>query len=87
MIAICLIGIGVTILDFAADSCSGPLVAYLLDEFSQKDQGFGLNMHCCLGGLGSALGFMLAFVDWDHLHSIQFIGNFFMNDLLDICIL
>lgn len=75
LIAICIVGIGVTILDFAADSCDAPLIAYLLDNFNSNDQELGLNIHCCLGGLGSALGFILTFVNWDQFKYIQFIGD------------
>ena len=49
-IAICLVGIGVTLLDFSADSCDSPLRAYLLDVCCTEDQDTGLNIHAFLGG-------------------------------------
>ena len=50
-----MVGIGVTLLDFSADSCDSPLRAYLLDVCSTKDQETGLNIHAFLGGKKSYL--------------------------------
>ena len=38
--------------------------AFLLDVCNVDDQDTGLNIHAMLGGLGSALGFVLAAVNW-----------------------
>ena len=59
-IAISLVGIGVTFLDFSADSCDSPLRAYLLDVCCTKDQDTGLNIHAFLGGVGASFGYVLA---------------------------
>jgi hypothetical protein len=79
------VGLGVTFLDFCADSSKiflsksnwkktnffllyfkgdSPLRAFLLDVCNVDDQDTGLNIHAMLGGLGSALGFILAAIDW-----------------------
>ena len=55
---------GVTFLDFCADSSDSPLRAFLLDVCNADDQDTGLNMHAMLGGLGSALGYVLAAINW-----------------------
>lgn len=65
VIGISLVGIGVTVLDFSADSCDSPLRAYLLDICNLKAQEKGLNIHAFLGGLGSSLGFVLTYIEWD----------------------
>ena len=43
------VGIGVTLLDFSADSCDSPLRAFLLDVCNPDDQDTGLNIHAFLG--------------------------------------
>ena len=55
-----MVGIGVTFLDFSADSCDSPLRAYLLDVCNTKDQETGLNIHAFLGGIGASVGYILA---------------------------
>ena len=47
--AIILVGIGVTLLDFSADSSDSPLRALLLDTCNQDDLETGLNIHAILG--------------------------------------
>jgi len=51
--------LGVTLLDFSADSSDSPLRAFLLDVCNTEDQDTGLNIHAFLGGIGSAFGFIL----------------------------
>jgi solute carrier family 45 protein 1/2/4 len=65
VIAVSLVAIGVTFLDFCADSCDSPLRAYLLDSCNTKAQETGLNIHAFLGGLGASLGFILTFIEWE----------------------
>ena len=59
-----LVGVGVTLLDFSADSCDSPLRAFLLDTCNADDQDTGLNIHAFLGGIGASLGYILTAVDW-----------------------
>jgi len=65
-IGIVFVGLGVTLLDFSADSCDSPLRAYLLDVCNPKAQETGLNIHAFLGGLGASLGYILTFIDWEN---------------------
>lgn len=67
-------GLGVTFLDFSADSTDSPLRAYLLDVCNPNDQDTALNIHAILGGSGAALGFVMAAIDWNHTF-LSFIGD------------
>lgn len=58
--------IGVTILDFSADTCDSPLRAYLLDSCNSRDQHLALNLHAFLGGVGGSLGYILSAIEWKH---------------------
>jgi hypothetical protein len=69
-----LVGLGVTFLDFSADSTDCPLRALLLDTCNSEDQDTGLNMHAFLGGTGSAFGFVVAAIDWEKTF-FRFIGD------------
>ena len=48
--------------DFCADSSDSPVRSFLLDLCHVDNQDTGLNMHAMLGGLGSALRYILAAV-------------------------
>ncbi len=74
-IAIFLTGLGVTLLDFSADSSDTPLRAYVMDVCNTHDQDTGFNLHAFLGGMGSALGFIISAIDWDKTF-FGFIGLF-----------
>ena len=74
LIAIILVGVGVTFLDFSADSSDSPLRAFLLDSCNSKDQETGLNIHAFLGGTGSALGYILGGIDFTKTE-LRFIGD------------
>lgn len=74
MASIILTGIGVTFLDFSADSSDSPLRALLLDVCNSEDQETGLNLHAFLGGAGSAFGYVLAAIDWNGTF-FSFIGE------------
>jgi hypothetical protein len=65
IVAIILTGLGVTLLDFSADSCDSILRAYLLDVCNPTDQSTGLNIHAFLGGAGACLGYIIAAIDWN----------------------
>ena len=71
--AIILVGVGVTFLDFSADSSDSPLRAFLLDVCNTDDQDTGLNVHAFLGGLGSATGYILSAIKWEQTF-FKFIG-------------
>ncbi|CAF0713395.1 unnamed protein product [Brachionus calyciflorus] len=71
---IALTAIGVTILDFSADTCDSPLRAYLLDSCNSRDQHMALNLHAFLGGVGGALGYILSAVDWKNSY-LSFLGD------------
>jgi solute carrier family 45 protein 1/2/4 len=73
-IAIILTALGVTFLDFSADSSDSPLRAFLLDVCNTEDQDTGLNIHAFLGGMGSALGYVLSAIQWDKTF-FKFIGD------------
>ncbi|RNA27188.1 SLC45A2 [Brachionus plicatilis] len=73
-IAIFLVGLGVTFLDFSADSSDSPLRALLLDVCNTEDQDTGLNIHAFLGGTGGAVGYILAGIDWTDTF-FRFIGD------------
>jgi solute carrier family 45, member 1/2/4 len=62
--------LGVTLLDFAADSSDSPLRAFLLDSCNSRDQETGLNIHAFLGGTGSALGYILGGIDFTKFTSL-----------------
>jgi solute carrier family 45 protein 1/2/4 len=66
--------LGVTILDFAADSSDTPLRAFLLDSCNSRDQETGLNIHAFLGGTGSALGYLMGSIDFTKT-SLNVIGD------------
>ena len=68
IIGIVLIGVGVTLLDFSADSCDSPLRALLLDVCNPRDQETGLNIHAFLGGVGASLGYILTAIDWGNIN-------------------
>ncbi|RNA35506.1 membrane-associated transporter [Brachionus plicatilis] len=63
---IALTAIGVTVLDFSADTCDSPLRAYLLDSCNSRDQHMALNLHAFLGGVGGSLGYILSAIEWKH---------------------
>lgn len=65
--------IGVTVLDFSADTCDSPLRAYLLDTCNSKDQHLALNLHAFLGGVGGALGYILTAINWNESF-LSFLG-------------
>jgi len=67
--------VGVTLLDFSADSCDSPLRAYLLDVCNPRAQETGLNIHAFLGGLGASLGYILTYIDWEN-SVLNFFGKF-----------
>jgi solute carrier family 45 protein 1/2/4 len=73
--AIILVAIGVTLLDFCADSSDSPLRALILDVCNQDDQDTGFNIHAILGGLGSAFGYVLSAIDWEKTF-FKFIGKY-----------
>jgi solute carrier family 45 protein 1/2/4 len=81
-IAIFLTGLGVTLLDFSADSSDTPLRAYVMDVCNTRDQDTGFNLHAFLGGMGSALGFILSAIDWDKTF-LGFIGWLLLDCLLN----
>ena len=74
--AVIVTGVGVTFLDFCADSSDSPLRAFLLDVCHVDDQDTGLNMHAMLGGLGSSLGFVLVAINWKNTF-FKYIGKKF----------
>ena len=59
-----LVFIGVSLLDFSADSSDSPLRALILDVCNVDDQDTALNIHAFLGGLGASLGFILTSINW-----------------------
>ena len=71
-----LIGLGVTILDFSADSCDSPVRAFLLDECNSKDQDSGLNIHAFLGGVGASFGYLLTSIEWEKTFLVKILGIF-----------
>jgi hypothetical protein len=77
-----LTGLGVTFLDFSADSSDSPLRAFLLDVCNPEDQDTGLNIHAILGGLGAATGYVLGAMDWTSTF-FNFIGNYANLLLID----
>ena len=77
-IAILLVGLGVTFLDFSADSSDSPLRAFLLDVCNTEDQDTGLNIHAFLGGTGGAIGYVLAGIDWTYTF-LNFICKLFKS--------
>lgn len=77
-VAIVLVGLGVTFLDFGADTADSPLRALLLDVCNSKDQETGLNIHSFLGGTGSALGFILSAINWNDTF-LNFIGKSYVS--------
>jgi solute carrier family 45 protein 1/2/4 len=85
IISIILVGIGVTLLDFSADSADSPLRALILDVCNSKDQDTGLNINSFLGGTGSAFGYIVTAIDWNKIlvDSIGLIFSFrkFSNDV------
>lgn len=83
-----MVGLGVTFLDFSADSSDSPLRALLLDVCNTEDQDTGLNIHAFLGGTGGAVGYIIAGIDWTDTF-LNFIGIFLriklMYELKKIC--
>ena len=51
---------GVTFLDFSADSLNSPMRALLLDKYSVNDQVTGFNIQAFLAGVGASCGFLLS---------------------------
>ncbi len=76
--AIVLVAIGVTLLDFCADSSDSPLRALILDICNQEDQNTAFNIHAICGGLGSATGFIISAIDWEKTF-FMFIGIYQAN--------
>ncbi len=74
-----MVGIGVTLMDFAADSCDSPVRAFLLDECNSRDQDTGLNVHAFLGGFGAASGYLLTSIDWSDTIFTKAIGKNHIN--------
>jgi solute carrier family 45 protein 1/2/4 len=72
VIGIIFVGIGVTLLDFSADSCDSPLRAYILDVCNLRDQATCLNIHAFLGGVGASLGYILASIEWEDTFIIRY---------------
>lgn len=73
VIGVFLTAAGVTVLDFSADTADSPLRAYLLDTCNVNDQHIAFNLHAFLGGIGGALGYVLAAIDWEQSF-LSFIG-------------
>lgn len=67
--------IGVTLLDFAADSCDSPLRAYIIDTCNSEDNDLGFNIHAFLGGAGSAVGYLITSIHWDETVFGKFIDE------------
>ena len=78
MVGIVLTFIGVSLLDFSADSCDTPLRALLLDTCNTKDQNTGLNIHAFLMGLGAASGYIITSIDWRSSFMADICNNFFL---------
>ncbi|XP_071488725.1 membrane-associated transporter protein-like [Diadema antillarum] len=57
--------IGVVLTDFAAQSCSTPFMAYLVDVCNADDLKRVLSMTCAMGGLGGGLGYICIAIDWE----------------------
>jgi solute carrier family 45 protein 1/2/4 len=66
--------LGVTVLDFSADSADSPLRAYLLETCHVKDQNVAFNLHAFLGGIGAAFGYILSAINWEGSF-LSFLGN------------
>lgn len=64
--------LGVTLLDFSADSCDSPLRAYILDVCNSRDKDTAFNIHAFLGGMGAALGYILTSIEWNKTFFGQF---------------
>ncbi|CAF0780901.1 unnamed protein product [Rotaria sordida] len=64
--AIILTIIGVTCLDFCADSADAPVRAYLIDTTNSRDQERGFNIHAILG-IGGGLGFIVGAMNWRYI--------------------
>ena len=67
--------IGVTLLDFAADSCDSPLRAYIIDTYNSEDNDLGFSIHAFLGGAGSAMGYLITSIHWDDTYFSEFIDE------------
>jgi hypothetical protein len=52
------------------------LRALLLDVCNSGEQDTGLNIHAVIGGVGAALGFILAAVQWENTF-LNIIGFFY----------
>lgn len=82
-IAIVLVGLGVTLLDFSADSTDSPLRAFLLDVCNPDDQDTALNIHAILGGTGifnaSWFNFIFVFSDFRFLLGLQNVQNYVIS--------
>ena len=70
-----LIYLGVTLLDFSADSCDCSLRAYILDVCNNKDRDTGLNINAILGGLGCSMGYVLSSIDWNRTYVASYLGS------------
>ncbi|CAF1510738.1 unnamed protein product [Adineta ricciae] len=64
--AIALTAVGVTLLDFCADSADAPIRAYLIDTTNTADQERGFNIHAILG-FGGGLGFIVGAINWPYI--------------------
>lgn len=70
-----MVAIGVTMLDFGADSCDSPLRAYIIDSCDAADNELGFNIHAFLGGAGSALGYLITAIHWDRTFLVQYVDE------------
>ncbi|CAF3463943.1 unnamed protein product [Rotaria sp. Silwood1] len=68
--AIVLTAVGVTFLDFCADSADAPVRAYLIDTTNSRDQERGFNIHAILG-IGGGLGFIVGAIQWPYIPMLQ----------------
>ncbi|CAF0995507.1 unnamed protein product [Adineta steineri] len=86
--AVILTAVGVTFLDFCADSADAPIRAYLIDTTNPADQERGFNIHAILG-FGGGLGFIVGAIHWDPIpmftkHGGEFSVIFYVASVLFI---
>ena len=67
--------LGVTLLDFSADSCDCSVRAYILDVCNHKNRDTGLNINAILGGLGCSMGYVLSGIDWNRSYMASYLGS------------
>ncbi|CAF4901442.1 unnamed protein product, partial [Rotaria sp. Silwood1] len=74
--AVVLTAVGVTLIDFCADSANAPIRAYLIDTTNPSDQERGFNIHAILG-FGGGLGFIVGTIKWTHISMFKKDGGEF----------